>query len=206
LTFTSPGQLLVATGTITTSSKPAISITQTWNDGAVAFTGLKLNITNTASAATSRTFDFQVGGVTAFYHNPSVGELSFTGDTALVNPTFRFRNAGGGSIGFIVTDGTTLSMGATGQVVGIKGSGAFVASTAAIGWTSGSTTATIQTWFAQDAAGIIAQQNATNAQTFRVYNTFTDASNYERGVIDWTTTANRLTIGTQAAGTGTLRL
>ena len=34
----------------------------------------------------------------------------------------------------------------------------------------------------------------------RLYNLFTDASNYERGVFDWTTTANTLTIGTQKAG------
>jgi hypothetical protein len=32
-----------------------------------------------------------------------------------------------------------------------------------------------------------------------------DASNYERGFFDWTTNANILTIGTQAAGTGTAR-
>jgi hypothetical protein len=48
-------------------------------------------------------------------------------------------------------------------------------------------------------------RSGANANTLRVYNTFTDASNYERGVLDWTTTANTLTIGTQAAGTGTGR-
>lgn len=57
----------------------------------------------------------------------------------------------------------------------------------------------------RDAANISAQRNGTTAQTFRVYNTYTDASNYERGVMDWTTTANTLTIGAQAAGSGTLR-
>ncbi|MFA5998244.1 MAG: immunoglobulin-like domain-containing protein [Candidatus Paceibacterota bacterium] len=51
----------------------------------------------------------------------------------------------------------------------------------------------------------IKNTTATNAATFRVYNTFTDTSNYERGVFDWSTTANVLSIGTQAAGTGTLR-
>jgi hypothetical protein len=47
------------------------------------------------------------------------------------------------------------------------------------------------------------QRNGTTAQTQYVYNTYTDASNYERGVFDWTTRANTLTIGTQAGGTGT---
>jgi hypothetical protein len=57
----------------------------------------------------------------------------------------------------------------------------------------------------RDAANTLAQRNGVNAQTFRTYNTYTDASNYERGVFDWTTTANTLTIGTQNAGTGSAR-
>jgi hypothetical protein len=48
-------------------------------------------------------------------------------------------------------------------------------------------------------------RNSTSAQKLEVYNTYTDASNYERGVFDWSTTANTLTIGTQNAGTGTER-
>ncbi len=54
----------------------------------------------------------------------------------------------------------------------------------------------------RDAAASLAQRNATTAQAFRVYNTYTDANNYERGVLDWTTQSNVLTIGVQAAGTG----
>lgn len=77
---------------------------------------------------------------------------------------------------------------------------------AMFGWTTGNGSNSVDTpLFRDGTAGIIAQRNAANAQTLRVYNTFTDASNYERGVFDWTTTANVLTIGSQAAGTGTLR-
>jgi len=61
------------------------------------------------------------------------------------------------------------------------------------------------TILARDTAKIFAQRNGVNSQTFRVYNTYTDASNYERGAFDWTTTANTLTIGTQNAGTGSTR-
>jgi hypothetical protein len=57
----------------------------------------------------------------------------------------------------------------------------------------------------RDAANTLAQRNGTAAQTFRAYNTYTDGSNYERGVFDWTTTANTLTIGMQKAGSGTAR-
>jgi len=48
----------------------------------------------------------------------------------------------------------------------------------------------------------------TKSRQFFVYNSSPatqDASNYERGIFDWTTTANVLTIGTQKAGTGTAR-
>jgi hypothetical protein len=56
-----------------------------------------------------------------------------------------------------------------------------------------------------ESANVLGQRNGVNAQSKYVYNTFTDASNYERAAIDWTTTANVLSIGTQAAGTGTVR-
>ena len=54
-----------------------------------------------------------------------------------------------------------------------------------------------------DASNTFAQRNGTNAQAFRVYNTYTDASNYERLGITWA--SNVCTISTQNAGTGTLR-
>jgi hypothetical protein len=47
--------------------------------------------------------------------------------------------------------------------------------------------------------------NSTTAQAFYLYNTYTDASNYERGVFDYTTTSNTLTIGSKALGTGIAR-
>lgn len=55
----------------------------------------------------------------------------------------------------------------------------------------------------RDAANILAQRNGTNPQAFRVYNTFTDASNYERGFMRWNT--NAFQIGTEKAGTGSPR-
>jgi hypothetical protein len=55
----------------------------------------------------------------------------------------------------------------------------------------------------RDAANTLALRNSTNAQAFRVYNTFTDASNYERGFVQWS--ANEFQVGAEAAGTGTAR-
>ena len=50
---------------------------------------------------------------------------------------------------------------------------------------------------------LLEQRNSTSAQTFQIYNTFTDASNYERGFIRWN--SNILEIGQEKAGTGSDR-
>jgi hypothetical protein len=63
---TMTGALAINLGTITVSN-PAWNITQTWNDGAVTFTGLKLNVTATASAAGSLLMDLQAGGTSQFW-------------------------------------------------------------------------------------------------------------------------------------------
>ena len=54
-----------------------------------------------------------------------------------------------------------------------------------------------------DAANTLALRNSTNAQTFNIYNTYTDGSNYERGGVKWS--SNEFIVETTAAGTGTLR-
>lgn len=77
------------------------------------------------------------------------------------------------------------------------GSGGFIS------WCTGNvgTSRTLQLF--QDASDTLAQRRSTNAQTFRVYNTYTDASNYERLGVTWS--GNVCTISTAAAGTGTAR-
>jgi hypothetical protein len=49
-------------------------------------------------------------------------------------------------------------------------------------------------------ANTLAQRNGTNAQTFRVYNTYTDASNYERLNVGWEASGSLISF--TAAGTG----
>lgn len=56
-----------------------------------------------------------------------------------------------------------------------------------------------------DLAHVLAQRNSTNPQGFRLYNTFTNSSNYERASIDWTGSPGVLQIGTSHAGTGTAK-
>ena len=55
------------------------------------------------------------------------------------------------------------------------------------------------------AAGIMSQAFSISPQTFRVQNTYTDASNGEWGALDWQIVPDTLTIGTEANGTGTQR-
>jgi len=50
------------------------------------------------------------------------------------------------------------------------------------------------------AADTLALRGGTNAQTFRIYNTYTDGSNYERAALKWS--SNVFYIGPEAAGTG----
>jgi hypothetical protein len=79
-----------------------------------------------------------------------------------------------------------------------------VPSATAFGWT-GTTDASsaLDTVLTRDAANTLAQRNGTNAQAFRVYNTFTDNSNYERGEIRWV--SNVFQLVANQAGTGTAR-
>jgi hypothetical protein len=79
---------------------------------------------------------------------------------------------------------------------------------ALFGWSSSSsisvTTTNLDVVITRDAAGILAQRNGTNAQTFRVYNTYTSGTNYELGKLEWA--SNVFRIGTEkGSGGGTAR-
>ena len=162
-------------GTITASA-PVLDLSQTWNNAAVAFTGMRFNATNTASATASLIADWQVNGSSMFY----------------VRRDGRTIGAGG-------------VYGANGLEAGLVSQGVVAGSAAYIGLCSATTAtdATCDTRLFRDAADTLAQRRGANGQTYRLYNTFTDASNHERGFMRWS--SNVLQIGTEAAGTGTAR-
>jgi len=175
------GLPLVGTGLTYTTNTPLLDLSQTWNNNAVLFQAIRLNVTNTASALGSKLIDLQLGGNAALQWSTSSAGL-LIGD-------------GAGSSGAI----QVLSAGRfqfTSSVVYFN-----QISPASIALDNSSGDVVLN----RDAAGILAQRNGAAAQTFRVYNTFTDASNYERAVMDWTTTANTLIIGAQQLGTGQAR-
>jgi hypothetical protein len=59
------------------------------------------------------------------------------------------------------------------------------------------------TFLERDGDNTLALRNGAAAQTFRVYNTYTDASNYERGFVQWN--SDVLQIGSERAGSGSVR-
>jgi len=63
--------------------------------------------------------------------------------------------------------------------------------------------------FFKDTAGplgsSLALRNGTVPQALRIYNTYTDDNNFERGGTGWLVTANTFVVGTMALGSGTLR-
>ena len=170
----------VGIGTASPSAK--LDIAETWNNVSTTFTAIRANVTDTSSAAGSLLMDLQVGGVSQFSMNKS-GTL--TVGNAAGSGGLRITNAGSIQpfLSRVPADGGLL-LGSVGGSPPIY----ITQNDLAI---------------AREAADTLAQRRGTNAQTSRIYNTYTDASNYERGVIGWT--ANALQIGTEALGTGTRR-
>jgi hypothetical protein len=70
-----------------------------------------------------------------------------------------------------------------------------------IGWNSELLSiSTLDLIFRRDAPNTLAQRNGTAAQTSRIYNTFTSATNFERAKIEWA--SNTLRIGTEKGSAG----
>lgn len=179
-------------GTITASTP--LEITQTWNNSGVTFTTLRLNATNTASAAGSLLMDLQTGGITQLsVRRDGVVSASnyyrFTG----IDAGLFVHSAGGGiiSLGASPNNWMTLS-----------NSRMMVAGDFSIG-RSLSAGQSADTILSRDAAGILAQYNAANPQTYRLYNTVsgTNNVNFERANFRWA--SNEFIIDAEAGGTGT---
>jgi hypothetical protein len=200
-------------GTITADA-PILNASATWNNAGVTFTGIRSNITDTASNAASLLMDLQVGGSSRF-RVTKAGWINTN-----VNGGVDFNNGNGAAAG--VGSYRILRSGADPDMMYYaelrhQFFGAFnglnwtfdqfgVQVRSDFGYNFSSTTSAAgvrDLCIMRDAAGILAQRNGTNAQTFRLYGTFTDASNFERGFMRWA--SNVLEIGTEAAGTGTQR-
>jgi len=95
---------------------------------------------------------------------------------------------------------------ASADIFGLRGgTGLNIAQSRSLGWSSNASDSAEapDVVLARDAANTLAQRNGTNAQTFRVYNTFTSSTNHERGTFGWA--SNVLQIGTEKATPGVAR-
>jgi len=177
-------------GTLTTDVK-VLDLSATWNASGVTFTGLKFNVTDTASNITSLLLDLQVGGSTKVSVTKS-GQINIPNTSQIDSSTAAFINFKiGGSTKHFSLDANN---------------GPKIISVRALNWasTNDAESGSIDLSLYRDAASILAQRNGTNAQTFRLYNTYTDASNYERLAISWG--SNIVSIKPENAGTGSARV
>jgi hypothetical protein len=179
-----------------------------WNSATTTFTGLKLNVTDTASAADSKLLDLQVGGTSVFKVKSSGGISVPSGDKANAGISFGTLDEGFYSIyaGFAFSNPVDSPVfaaryAAAGQNTLNLYWGLGIVRNAFIAWGSKfDATQDHDLAIGRDAANTLAQRNGTNAQAYRLYNTHTDASNYERGFLQWN--SNVLEIGSEGAGTG----
>lgn len=200
---TAGSSALAITGASQTASHPVLSATQTWNSGGTTFTGLKLNVTDSASSASSLLMDLQVGSSAIF----SFRKDGYLGSAFTVGAEF---------LELFATSAAALTRDITNRSAAFFGSGGnggiWLPADYPIRWTA--TTAgtgsdalsTPDILLFRDAAGILAQRVTTSAQTLRIYNTYTDSTNYERGGFDWQTTANVFRIRSENNGSGTNRI
>ena len=174
----------LSTGTITAST-PAVDVTQTWNNAGVTFTGILANVTDTASNASSLLMDLQVGSVSKF----KVDKAGYTTVAVLNTGSGSSLNCGGN-----ISANGVISWG-NGYASLSGGSG----STATVLYQNATVTGPI---IFQPATGssLVEQRNSTTAQTFRIYNTYTDASNYER--LAFYHNSFGAVVGREAAGSG----
>lgn len=140
----------------------ALDISGTWNTSGTP-TAIKLNVTDTASNASSLLMDLQVGGSSKFKVDKD-GGIVFVGDSGIKSAgNIRLWSTNGASI--IIRNSTNtqsrLSLDSNGGVLTLTNNSNQASS------------------LLSDAVDVLAQRNATNTQALRVYRTFTDASNYE---------------------------
>jgi hypothetical protein len=164
------------------------NLSYTWNNAGTTFTGIKYNVTDTASNAASLLMDLQVGGTSKFSVNKTgaVTATSYTGPSTML-----FGTTANDSVRLSVSGSSMVFVSATQIRVPNFG----------VTFCADNSINTPEFTILRDAANTLAQRNSTNAQTFNLYNTYTDASNYKRA--SFIQTATGLVLDSQFLGTGT---
>ena len=178
-------------------------IADTWAASGTVFTGIKLNVTDTASAAGSLLMDLQVGGSSIL----AVRRAAFSGvktdRPAFIGRQFNyFVTEQSGFFGIGPSEATISVSLVTGSLAG-GGGGVDIVSNGFFSWRDSATNASSgnrDLILARDAANTLAQRNGVNAQAFNLYQSYTDASNYTRGRV--AAASGIVTLAGESAGTG----
>lgn len=214
-TYSMPRALAMTPETLTGSAATsALSITQTWNTTGTP-TALDIVITDTASNASSRLLRCTSGGIVRLELSKTgvlTGRGNSSGTFVLASDT-QFRPGSvviGMQLGSFSTGSATgggaldYSNNGTNPSIGWSNRGFALKSDLGLGWTSGTLSSNTDLELWRDAADTLALRRSTNAQALRIYNTYTDSSNYERVRMGWS--ANVFEIAPGAAGTGSTRV
>jgi hypothetical protein len=158
-------------------------------------------------AGGSIVFQVAPAGASGTAQNALVDALTIQSDGVLVANRLQ-RSSGTLLIG--ANEQTVLFSASTAGAFGMcavrasssAGSALAIRSAFGLAWVNGSNPATdtIHLRLLDDAADTLAQRRGTNAQAFRVYNTYTSATNFERAKIAWA--SNVLQIGTEKGANG----
>jgi len=202
-TQTIAGVKTFALGTVTTSQP--LSITQTWNNGAVNFTAVDINITDTSSSTSSNLLLLRKGATNYVVVRASAAAVNDVTQSILqVNlPTsygghaiIGWRNSfqiGGGVCGDIYNSNSPPTL--PGVVAGVIASSR-TSTVPSFVVTDGTNFAKL--WVAS--SNTLEMRDSTNAQTFRVYNTYTSSTSFETGQLSWV--SNEFRIGSAVGSAG----
>jgi len=208
-TFTTDGTNITLTGRFISSlngaaSAPPGTFTGTWFTGGSATT-TKPQVLIEPTGATSTAWStagtgFGVNAASGFAGNLLDLQVNGTSQTVVGSTGLVQTNLDVYARGIL----TNTGLGSSDWANWIGSHGNQLKDSAILSWTSGVATLTADVILRRDAANTLAQRNGTNAQTSRVYNTYTSATNYELGKLEWS--SNVFRIGTEkGSGGGTAR-
>jgi len=187
-------------GTLT--SDAPVTISQTWNAGAVAFTAFKVNAAGTSdanSASGSLLLDLQLNGASQVSVKKS-GQTVISSLGSASAPSFII----GTNAGFYQPTNTQISASANNtEVIRFTAIGIRFGSNE-LGF--GASFSSNDTILLRDgAANTLALRNGAAAQTFNVYGTYTSGTSYERLTLSAPSAANAIIGTNKGSGGGTAR-
>lgn len=229
---TTPADTTITTATESTSVLFNCSATRTWSDGTVAnqrefriqaptYAAVSSGVINNASTLSisgapiaganmiignAYALNIESGSVYIGNTGASSSALTIAGTTGGIllsnnNSTISF---GAGNTHIRQTASNQLQFGISGSDRAWWASGWHIGSSFNSGylWTTNNVASGTIWGFYTDTNHIIWHRSGTNAQSFRVCNTYTSATSFEAGIFDWIAEANTLCIGTVKGSLG----